>query len=57
MIYRKKDFGCIKKAGVNTKHRLYKGTTYKFFGMAAVVPEAKDDHSLAVEELKSAFNK
>lgn len=44
-------------AGVSTTYQLYKGVTHEFFGMAAVVPEAKDAQSMAVSELKKAFNK
>jgi len=47
----------FKKAGVNIKRKLYKGTTHEFFGMAAVVPEAKEAQGYAVDALKSAFNK
>lgn len=47
----------LKKAGVNTNYKLYKGTTHEFFGMAEVVPEAKDAEALATFDLKSAFNK
>jgi acetyl esterase/lipase len=47
----------LEKAGVNVKRKLYDGTTHEFFGMAAVVPEAKDAQAMAVSELKSAFNK
>ncbi|MBA3649193.1 MAG: alpha/beta hydrolase [Chitinophagales bacterium] len=47
----------LKKAGVNTNYKLYAGTTHEFFGMAAVVPEAKDAEAMAASDLKSAFNK
>jgi len=47
----------LKKAGVDTKRQVYDGTTHEFFGMAAVVPEAKDAQAMAASELKSAFNK
>lgn len=47
----------FKKAGVDTERKLYNGTTHEFFGMAAVVPEAKDAQGFAVDRLKSAFNK
>lgn len=47
----------LKKAGVSTSHKLYNGTTHEFFGMAAVVPEAKEAQALATTELKSAFSK
>ena len=47
----------LKKAGVATKYQLYNGTTHEFFGMAAVVNEAKDAQAMAATELKNAFNK
>ncbi len=47
----------LKKANVNTTYKLYNGTTHEFFGMAAVLPQAKDAQAMAVGELKSAFNK
>ncbi len=47
----------FKKAGVEVKRRLYNGTTHEFFGMAALVPEAKDAQAYAVDALKQAFNK
>jgi len=47
----------FKKAGVDTKRKLYNGTTHEFFGMAAVVPEAKEAQGYAVDALKRAFNK
>lgn len=40
-----------------TNYKLYKGTTHEFFGMAAVVPDAKDAQALAASDLKSAFSK
>ena len=45
----------LKKAGVATKYKLYNGTTHEFFGMAAVVPEAKDAQAMVASELKSAL--
>ena len=47
----------LKKAGVTTSYKIYKGTTHEFFGMAAIVPEAKDAQEIVSSELKSAFNK
>jgi acetyl esterase len=47
----------LKKAGVYTKRKVYDGTTHEFFGMAAVVNQAKDAQAVATDELKSAFNK
>lgn len=45
----------LKKAGVDVKRQLYNGTTHEFFGMAAVVPEAKDAQAMAASELKNVF--
>jgi acetyl esterase len=45
----------LKAAGVETDYELYDGVTHEFFGMAAVVPQAKDAQSLASRKLKSAF--
>ncbi|GAB3845023.1 hypothetical protein GCM10028822_02920 [Hymenobacter terrigena] len=42
-------------AGVKTNYKLYDGTTHEFFGMAAVVPEAKDAQGVAVSDLKGAL--
>ena len=47
----------LKDAKVETDYELYNGVTHEFFGMAAVVPQAKDAQALAVKKLKSAFNK
>ena len=47
----------LKKAGVNTTYKQYKGVAHEFFGMAAVVPEAKDAQSFVTDELKKVFNK
>ena len=42
-------------AGVKTNYKLYDGTTHEFFGMAAVVPEAKEAQGVAVSDLKGAL--
>ena len=47
----------LKDAKVDTDYKLYDGVTHEFFGMAAVVPQAKDAQELAISKLKSAFNK
>ncbi len=47
----------LKKAGVDVIRKLYDGTTHEFFGMAAVVPEAKDAQAMAASKLISAFKK
>jgi len=45
----------LKKAGVKVEHKMYPGTTHEFFGMAAVVADAKDAQALAGRNLKRAF--
>ena len=45
----------LKAAGVTTDYELYNGVTHEFFGMAAVVPQAKEAQALAARKLKSAF--
>ena len=47
----------LKKAGVETNRKVYDGTTHEFFGMAAVLNQAKDAQEMASSELKSTFNK
>ncbi len=47
----------LKAAGVTVNYRNYDGVTHEFFGMAAVVPEAKDAQLFAIADLKNAFNK
>ena len=47
----------LKKAGVTTSYKLYNGVTHEFFGMAALIPEAKDAQNYAAAELKKAFGK
>jgi acetyl esterase len=45
----------LQKAGVTVKYQNYDGVTHEFFGMAAVVPEAKQAQAFAVDGLKSAL--
>ena len=45
----------LSAAGVKVNYKLYEGTTHEFFGMAAVVPEAKDAQGVAVDDLKGAL--
>ncbi|MCJ8167362.1 alpha/beta hydrolase [Pontibacter sp. E15-1] len=47
----------LKDAGVKVTSKVYKGVTHEFFGMAAVLPQARDAQELAVTELKEAFAK
>lgn len=42
-------------AGVKVDYKLYEGTTHEFFGMAAVVPEAKQAQDLVGKDLRKAF--
>jgi acetyl esterase len=42
-------------AGVKTNYHLYEGTTHEFFGMGAVVPEAKEAENMAASDLKGAL--
>jgi acetyl esterase/lipase len=45
----------LKAAGVPVTFQNYEGVTHEFFGMAAVVEQAKKAQSLAATELKKAF--
>ncbi len=45
----------LKKAGVRVNHKVYPGSTHEFFGMAAVVGDAKDAQQLAGKELKESW--
>ena len=47
----------LKEAGVAVDYKLYEGVTHEFFGMAAVVPDAKDAQALGSSKLKNAFSK
>jgi len=47
----------FKDAKVDTDYELYTGVTHEFFGMAAVVPQAREAQALAAKKLKSAFRK
>ena len=47
----------LTQAGVQVKRQVFDGTTHEFFGMAAVVPEAKNAQAMAASELKSSLNK
>lgn len=47
----------LKAAGVTVNYKNYNGVTHEFFGMATVVPEAKDAQDVAIADLKTAFNK
>lgn len=45
----------LKAAGVTVNSRNYDGVTHEFFGMATVVPQAKEAQAFAAGELKKAF--
>ena len=45
----------LKEAKVETDYELYSGVTHEFFGMATVVPQAKEAQALAAKKLKTAF--
>jgi acetyl esterase len=45
----------LKAAGVAVTTKVYEGVTHEFFGMATVVPEAKDAQALAATELKKSL--
>jgi acetyl esterase len=47
----------LKEAGVEVDYKLYNGVTHEFFGMSALVPDAKDAISYSAERIKSDFNK
>lgn len=45
----------LQAAGVNVASRNYEGSTHEFFGMTAVLPDAKDAVAFAATELKKSF--
>lgn len=45
----------LKEANVATDYKLYDGVTHEFFGMAAVVPQAKEAQALAAKKIRTAF--
>jgi acetyl esterase len=47
----------LKEAGVQVNEKTFPGATHEFFGMAKVVPQAKEAMDLAVNDLKAAFAK
>ncbi len=46
----------LREAGVSVTYKKYDGVVHEFFGMAAIIPEAKDAQALAASQLKKAFN-
>ena len=47
----------LKAAGVSVDSKNYDGVTHEFFGMGAVVPEAKDAEKYAADQLKKCLKK
>ena len=47
----------LKGADVDTEYKNFEGATHEFFGMAAVVPDAKEAQAYATGRLRKAFNK
>lgn len=47
----------LKEAGVEVDYKLYNGVVHEFYGMATVVPDAKDAQKLAADNIKKAFAK
>jgi acetyl esterase/lipase len=47
----------LSAAGVSVNYKLYNGVTHEFFGMATVVPQAKEAQGVATSDLKTAFGK
>jgi len=47
----------LKEANVDVDYKLYNGVTHEFYGMATVVPDAKDAQAYAAGRIKSAFKK
>lgn len=47
----------LDKAGVKTEYKLYDGVTHEFFGMAAVLPEAREAQAKASDAIKDSFEK
>ena len=45
----------FRAAGVRTEHRTFPGVTHEFFGMAAVLPEAREAQAMAARALLEAF--
>ncbi|UOR04052.1 alpha/beta hydrolase [Hymenobacter aerilatus] len=45
----------LKAAGVSVTSKVYEGVTHEFFGMATVVPEAREAQALAASELKKSL--
>ncbi len=47
----------LQAAGVKVNYQLYKGVTHEFFGMGALLDEAKQAETVVSDDLKAAFAK
>lgn len=47
----------LRRAGIPVRARLYRGVTHEFFGMGAVIDQAKDAVNFEAQGLMSAFNR
>ena len=47
----------LKSAGVDVRYKNYDGVAHEFFGMGAVIDQAKDAEKFAADGLRSAFEK
>ena len=47
----------LRQAGNHVEHRNYEGVTHEFFGMAAVLDEAKAAQKFAANRLRAAFGR
>jgi acetyl esterase len=46
----------LREAGVEVEERTYDGVSHEFFGMAALLPEARDAQEFAAKALRKAFH-
>lgn len=47
----------LKKAGVNSDYKEYKGVVHEFFGMSAIIAEARDAQKFSAKEFKKYLDK
>ena len=45
----------LQRAGNKVRYQMYEGVTHEFFGMAAVVPQAKEAQAVAADDLRGAL--
>ncbi len=50
-------YDALKKAGVHVDHKIYSGVTHEFFGMAALVDNARSAQGKAGDDLKHQFSR